>query len=150
MTPEARPERAATAGTTSTTGAAGTTTPRAASVPWAAFALDVVLVLVFATIGWLSHAEGVTFGGLVTTASPFLAGTVGAWALLVSRGRPRAATIPAGLLVWAMTLVVGMALRAITGQGVALSFVLVAGSFTALTLIGWRALGAWLIRRNAR
>jgi len=43
-----------------------------------------------------------------------------------------------------------MLLRAITGQGVALSFILVAGTVTALFLIGWRALGAWLVRRTAR
>lgn len=119
-------------------------------MPWGAFALDVVLVVVFATIGRRSHAEGITAGGLVATASPFLTGTVGAWAILAARGRPRPATISAGVLVWAGTLVVGMALRAITAQGVAVSFVLVAGAFTALTLIGWRALGAWLLRRAAR
>lgn len=141
MTPEARASEPRTV---------GTSRPGATRMPWGAFALDVVLVLVFATVGRLSHAEGVTLGGLVTTASPFLAGTVGAWALLAGRGRPRPATIPAGVLVWAVTLVVGMVLRALTGQGVAPSFVLVAASFTALTLIGWRALGAWLIRRAAR
>jgi len=123
---------------------------RAAAVPWGAFVLDVLLVVLFALIGRLSHAEGLTFGGLVTTASPFLAGTVGAWAVLATRGRPRPAGVAAGVLVWASTLVVGMLLRAITGQGVALSFILVAGTVTALFLIGWRALGAYLVRRTAR
>lgn len=121
-----------------------------APLPWGAFALDIALVVVFAMIGRRSHAEGITAGGLVATASPFLTGTVGAWAILASRGRPQPATISAGVLVWAVTLVVGMALRAITGQGVAVSFVLVAGAFTALALIGWRALGAWLVRRATR
>ncbi|MCA0435498.1 MAG: DUF3054 domain-containing protein [Actinobacteria bacterium] len=119
-------------------------------MPWGAFVLDVLLVVLFALIGRLSHAEGLTFGGLVTTASPFLAGTVGAWAVLATRGRPRPAGVAAGVLVWASTLVVGMLLRAITGQGVALSFILVAGTVTALFLIGWRALGAYLVRRTAR
>ena len=127
----------------------GTHSAAAPTVPWAAFCLDVLLVILFATIGRLSHAEGVTLGGLITTASPFLAGTVGAWAVLSARGRLRPATLPAGVLIWAATLVVGMLLRAITGQGVAVSFVIVAGVVTALFLIGWRAAGQWLIRRAA-
>lgn len=124
---------------------------RASRLPWAAFGVDVALVVVFAMIGRTSHAEGITMGGLVTTASPFLAGTVAAWALLASKATGlRPAGLPAGTLVWAATLIVGMVLRAITGQTVALSFVIVAGVSLALFLIGWRALGAWLVARSTR
>lgn len=123
---------------------------RSPSVPWGALVLDVLLVVVFAALGRLSHAEGLGLGGLITTASPFLAGTVGAWAVLAARGAPRAATVPAGILVWAGTLVVGMLLRRVTGQGVAISFVIVAALVTALFLIGWRFLGARLVARSAR
>lgn len=128
----------------------GSTVRRTASLPWAAFGLDVLLVVLFATIGRLSHAEGVTLWGLVTTATPFLAGTVAAWAALAARGRPRPASLPAGALIWAATLIVGMVLRALTGQGIAVSFILVAGTVTALFLLGWRALGAWLLARAQR
>ena len=43
--------------------------------------LDAVLVLVFAAIGRRSHAEGLTVGGVLETAWPFLAGAAGGWVL---------------------------------------------------------------------
>ena len=52
--------------------------------------------------------------------------------------------------MWAGTLVVGMLLRRVSGQGVAISFVIVAALVTALFLIGWRFLGARLVARSAR
>lgn len=120
-------------------------------VPWGALGLDLVLVLVFALIGRASHAEGLGLAGLVVTAAPFLAGTVAGWALLLAwPAAPRPASLGGGALVWASTLVLGMALRALTGLGVQISFVLVAASFTALMLIGWRALGVYVVRRSAR
>jgi membrane protein implicated in regulation of membrane protease activity len=45
-----------------------------------------------------------------------------------------------------VTLLGGMAVRALTGRGVAWSFVLVAGAVLALLLLGWRWLEA---RRTA-
>jgi hypothetical protein len=103
-----------------------------------AVAADVVCVLVFCTIGRRSHAEGVTLTGVAETAWPFLTGTAVGW--LVSRGwrRPTALT-PTGVVVWIATVAVGMLLRRVSGQGVALSFVVVASAVTAALLLGWRA-----------
>ena len=53
-------------------------------------------------------------------------------------------TVGNGIPVWLCTLVVGMLLRAATGQGTAPSFVLVAATVLALFLIGSR----WLLNRR--
>jgi hypothetical protein len=111
----------------------------------AALATDVVCVLVFATIGRRSHAEGVTVAGIAETAWPFLTGTGVGW--LLSRGwRRPTALAPTGVVVWLCTVVVGMLLRKATSAGVAASFVVVASLVTALLLLGWRA-AARLIAR---
>ena len=58
----------------------------------------------------------------------------------------------AGLVLWASTLLVGMVVRYFTDQGVAVAFIIVAASFLALTLIGWRAMmiGTRTARRRKR
>ena len=113
-----------------------------------ALLLDVVLVVVFAAIGRATH-DGDILGpggsGLATTAWPFLAGLLIGW--IVSRGwRRPAAPLRTGLPVWAVTLVAGMLLRALSGQGVAVAFVIVAGITLLLFLVGWRAIAALVAR----
>lgn len=102
---------------------------------------DIICVLVFCTIGRRSHAEGVTITGVLATAWPFLAGTAIAWLSPVTWRRPTA-LVPTGLLVWASTVAVGMLMRRLSGQGTALSFVVVASLTTAILLLGWRACAA--------
>ncbi len=46
---------------------------------------------------------------------------------------------PTGVIVWLSTLIGGMLLRAVSGQGTAFSFILVATTALALFLLGWRA-----------
>ncbi len=53
-----------------------------------------------------------------------------------------------GLVVWAGTLVGGMLLRSVTGQGTAPSFIVVAGLVTGAFLLGWRAVRAAAARRR--
>jgi Protein of unknown function (DUF3054) len=105
-------------------------------------AIDLLLVGVFAVIGRLSHYGSLTPGGWWTTAWPFLTGTVVAWAALAMARRPPAAIL-SGVVVWLGTLVVGMALRQVTGQGTATPFVVVAtlvlGALLVLPRVGARA-----------
>ncbi|RBO91455.1 DUF3054 family protein [Nocardia puris] len=107
-------------------------------------AVDVVLVILFCAIGRRSHDEAV-LAGLAKTAWPFLIGLGIGWGAayaLTSRNGDRfdGTTLwPTGILVWACTLVGGMLLRAVSGQGTAASFLLVAGTVLALFLLGWRA-----------
>lgn len=107
---------------------------------------DVACVLVFCAIGRRSHAEGVTITGVLATAWPFLTGTALAWAAPGTRRQPTSLA-PAGVLVWVATVAVGMLLRKATGQGTALSFVVVASLTTAILLLGWRAGAAIRNRR---
>ena len=115
---------------------------------WPLFlAADLVLVLVFAAIGRASHGEDVA--GLFLTAWPFMLGALAGW--LASRGsRHPAAMIPTGLAVWVCAEVVGMVLRAFTGQGTALPFVVVSIVVLGVLLVGYRLLvagAARLLRR---
>jgi hypothetical protein len=111
-------------------------------------ATDVVGVLVFCTLGRRSHAEGLSIGGIASTAWPFLTGTVIGW--LASRGwRRPTAVVPTGVVVWLCTVMVGMLLRKASSAGVAASFVVVASLVTASLLIGWRVgIGLALRRRS--
>lgn len=102
-----------------------------------AFLADVVCVVIFCAIGRRSHAEGITLAGVAHTSWPFLTGTVAGWALSRGWRRPTALN-PTGLTVWVSTVVIGMLLRKASAQGVAVSFVIVASTVTAILLLGWR------------
>jgi peptidoglycan/LPS O-acetylase OafA/YrhL len=118
------------------------------SIGWVvgAFALDVVLVSVFAAIGRASHSED-ALAGLWTTAWPFLVGVLVGW--LVQRAwRNPLPPVRTGLGVWGATLVVGMLIRILADQGIAIAFVIVAAIVLFAFLVGWRAIVA-LIRRRA-
>ena len=99
---------------------------------------DGVAILAFATIGRLSHAEGVSLPGVVGVAWPFLVG--GAVGTLAGRTWRRPAALSSGAWVWLGTVAGGMLLRWATGGGVQLSFVIVAGVVLALFLLGWRVI----------
>ncbi len=113
-----------------------------------ALLVDAALVVVFAAIGRATH-DGDVLGpagsGLAATAWPFLGGLLLGWA--VSMGWPRPlAPLRTGLPVWAVTLVVGMLLRALSGEGIAVAFIIVAGITLLLFLVGWRAIAALVAR----
>lgn len=105
-----------------------------------AFGADLVCVLVFAALGRASHDEGATLAGYAETAWPFVAGLVVGWAITRAslRGWPQVMwhTAP----IWLGTVIVGMALRALTDQGTALPFVAVAALVLGLLFFGWRGL----------
>lgn len=116
-----------------------------------ALVVDAVLVIVFAAIGRATHDGDILgpFGsGLATTAWPFLVALLIGW--LVSRAwRRPLAVVRTGLPVWAVTVVLGMVLRAVSGHGVAVAFVIVAAITLALFLLGWRGV-ARLVGRGPR
>ncbi|MDL5485803.1 DUF3054 domain-containing protein [Microbacterium wangruii] len=113
-----------------------------------AFALDVVLVTLFAAVGRASH-DSAPFGiGLATTAWPFLAALAVGWLVTLAWPRP-AAPVRTGLGVWAITVAGGMLLRAASGQGTALPFIIVATLTLLLFLVGWRVI-ATLVQARRR
>jgi hypothetical protein len=97
---------------------------------------DGAAILTFATVGRLSHAEGLSLPGVIGVAWPFLVG--GAVGTLVGRTWRRPAALASGAWVWLGTVAGGMLLRWSTGGGVQLSFVVVAGVVLAVFLLGWR------------
>ncbi len=115
----------------------------------AAAVLDAALVALFAVVGRSSHAEGLDAAGVWGTAWPFLVGLAVGWVAARAWRRPLAAW-PTGMIVWAGALVVGMLLRAASGQGVAPAFVVVAAVALALLLVGWRALAVVIGRLPSR
>ncbi|WP_227997591.1 DUF3054 domain-containing protein [Nocardia australiensis] len=109
--------------------------------------VDALLVILFCAIGRRSHDEAV-LTGLLKTLWPFAVGLVIGWVLAVviadrlrgeQDGFDGTAVWPTGVVVWLATLVGGMLLRVISGQGTAFSFFLVAATVLAVFLLGWRA-----------
>ncbi|MGO3878702.1 MAG: DUF3054 domain-containing protein [Agrococcus casei] len=117
-----------------------------------ALVLDAALVVVFAAIGRASHERGV-FGdgglGLATTAWPFLAALAVGWLVCLGWRRPLS-IVRTAVPVWVVTVAGGMLLRAVSDQGTALPFVIVATVTLLVLLVGWRLIAAVVRRMRAR
>lgn len=130
----------------------GVTRRAAAPSRFLALALDAALVVGFAAIGRATHDDagagvlGDGGAGLATTAWPFLAALGLGWLVSLAWRRPTA-PLRTGLPVWLVTIAGGMLLRALSGQGTALPFVVVATLALLALLVGWRVI-ATLARRG--
>ncbi|MFT3860907.1 DUF3054 domain-containing protein [Micropruina sp.] len=108
---------------------------------WTTLGLDLLVVLSFAVIGRLSHGEAADPAGIATVAWPFTVALVGTTIALIGMKRPTDQVLN-GALAWVGTLGFGMWIRATAGAGVQVSFVVVAGIFLAVLMVGWRLLAA--------
>ena len=100
-----------------------------------AAAADLGLVAVFAAIGRASHRE--SQGDLLVTLWPFAIGLAVGWAS--ARGwRTPFSLLRTGVPAWIGAVAVGMLLRALSGQGVQVAFVVVATIVVGAFLLGWR------------
>jgi len=113
----------------------------------AALALDAVLVTLFTAIGRASHDES-PIVGLWITAWPFLSALAVAWIVTLAWRAP-AAPWRTGIPVWLITVAGGMLLRAVSGQGIALPFVIVATLVLLLFLVGWRLIALFVSKARA-
>ena len=78
-------------------------------------------------------------GGVATVAAPFLIGLAAGW--LVTRAWKAPTAVKTGVLIWVVTIVVGLVLRRFAwDEGTAGAFVIVAAVFNAFTLVGWRVI----------
>jgi hypothetical protein len=111
--------------------------------------LDTLAVLLFVGIGRATHAESASLPGFARTAWPFLCGLAIGWGLCRA-WRRAAALVPTGVTGWLATVAGGMVLRVVSGQGIAIAFVLVALGFLGAALLGWRAIAlGWVALRRA-
>lgn len=111
-------------------------------------ALDVVSVLAFAASGRAQHGTG-TWGFLLT-AWPFLVGLAAGW-LLLRVWRTPERLWPEGVVLVAVTVAIGMALRVATGGGNApWTFVMVATITLTLLMLGHRLVAGLVHRRRTR
>jgi hypothetical protein len=129
---------------------ATTTRTKGPSLAALLLAGDLIALLIFATIGRMSHERGLSLPGVLGTAAPFVIG----WLLVapltgIYRAQPRptpGAMARRSALNWALALPIAFGLRALIEQrGIPLSFAVVAGSFTFVTLVGWRSALALLL-----
>jgi hypothetical protein len=115
--------------------------------------IDILLVLLFVLIGRGSHNEGFSPLGTLQTLWPFVAGLALGWVVTFAWRHPRHISWP-GIPIWLVTIAAGMLLRMASGQGVQLSFVIVASIVLGVFLVGWRVLvrlvGTAARRRAAR
>ncbi|WP_420452763.1 DUF3054 domain-containing protein [Ilumatobacter sp.] len=113
-------------------------TPSRDRAPLAA-AIDTALVVAFVAVGRRNHDEDPGLAGLVATGAPFLLGLAVGW--VVARAWDHPTAVRSGLVIWPVTVAVGLLVRWVTGAGTAPPFVVVATVVLGTALVGWRALG---------
>ena len=111
-----------------------------------ALIVDLILVVLFTIVGHYTHSHNFDPEGLMTTAWPFVAALILAWLLAAVWDRP-ISPLATGTGVWAITVLVGLVLRGVTGAGgepgtVPVSFMIVAASLNLITLVGWRIIAS--------
>lgn len=112
-----------------------------------ALGIDLAATLVFVLAGRGSHNADPSLAGLLTTWWPFVAALLLGWLLTTAWKRPFGVLWP-GVGIWLATVLGGMLLRAVSGQGTAVPFVIVATITLAVLLLGWRGVAAIVRRRR--
>lgn len=111
--------------------------------------IDLVITLLFAFIGKASHHEAITIAGLAATWWPFAIGAAAGWLVSYALRIP-ISSIAGGLVTAVAAVGVGMLLRVVSGQGVQVSFVVVATIILVVALVGWRVIATVLVRRRPK
>lgn len=99
---------------------------------WIPFLVDIVLVIVFAVTGRASHSQTLGILEVFVTAAPFLGALLIAWLIVKFTKIQPSAPWPTGVLVFAVTLTSGLALRILFGETAALPFILVTAGVLAV------------------
>ena len=109
---------------------------------------DLLLIIGFAATGRSTHESGLAVVGILATAAPFLAACLLTWGAGRAWRSP-SALWPTGMLIWLGTAVGGLAIRALLGGGMAVSFQLVAVLVLGAVLLLPRAVTAVVLRRRS-
>ncbi|MFP5489757.1 MAG: DUF3054 domain-containing protein [Acidimicrobiia bacterium] len=114
-----------------------------------AVGIDTFSIVLFVAPGLRSHDQDGAFTAVLETAAPFLLGLGAGW--LVARAWRRPVSVLTGLVVWPVTILVGMVVRnAVFDRGTATSFVVVATLFVGAFVVGWRIVLGVVDRRRAQ
>jgi uncharacterized membrane protein (GlpM family) len=110
--------------------------------------LDAAAVVLFVAVGRRSHDEGGNAAvEALKVAAPFLIALVVGW--LASRAWRRPDHLVTGVVVWIVTVALGLVLRRLVfDRGTATAFVIVATITLGVLLLGWRAVANRLKRRR--
>ncbi len=104
-----------------------------------AIALDTGAILLFVAIGGRSHGQSNSVSALLEIAAPFLIALCIAW--LISRAWEQPTAIRTALLIWPITMVIGIGLRRFAFErGIATGFIIVSTAILGLLFVGWRGL----------
>ncbi|MGH9083506.1 MAG: DUF3054 family protein, partial [Acidimicrobiales bacterium] len=132
---------------------------RSGAMRWAAPAVDLGAVVVFVAVGRATHHHTDAVVGYLSTVWPFAAGLAAGWlaarwlaarwlAARLATSRRRPVAVLTGTVVCVTTVVVGMVLRVLAGQGTAAAFVVVSLAFLGAFMVGGRVLLARGARRH--
>jgi hypothetical protein len=121
--------------------------PRPRSVILAALG-DVTAIILFVVLGRRSHDEAESVWGILGVAAPFLIGLAAGWGVARAWRTPLA--LRTGVVVWILTVALGMVLRHWAwDRGTAASFVVVATLVLGTFLVGWRAVARVALTRGS-
>ena len=111
-----------------------------------AMSIDVLAVVLFVVIGRRNHHEtGNVVVGALRIVAPFLIALVIGW--FAARAERAPTSIRSGVVIWASTVVIGLALRRLAFQrGTAIAFIIVATIVLGVFLVGWRAIARVVAR----
>lgn len=112
-------------------------TEETSSTPVRHFIYDALCVLALVIIGTRNHDTDTGVGGVLYVAAPFWIAMCVGW--IITRAHRSSNGTAIGVLVWVITVALGMVLRNLVfDRGTAAAFIVVASVFLAITMNGWR------------
>lgn len=106
-----------------------------------AVAGDIAAIGIFALLARIAHRSEempLTVGGWLSTTWPFALGVLLGWAVVLLTGKD-GRRLGGGVMIWLITVIVGLSIWGVKhGQAPHWSFMIVAGSMSALLMLGWR------------
>ncbi|WP_253705504.1 DUF3054 domain-containing protein [Brachybacterium sp. P6-10-X1] len=106
---------------------------------------DLLVVILFVTIGFLQHGTPLTSQNIILVGWPFAVGVLLGHLAIRAWNAPFRIW-PHGVFVWAITLAASMAIRTLFSYGTEVSFIITTAIVTAVLMLGWRAVALFLTR----
>lgn len=113
--------------------------------PLPALLIDAAATCAFMALGMASHAH--SYVDYPARVAPFLVALGAAW--LVPKVRLDPTSWKAGLIVWPVTAIGGLALRKALGGGISGAMPFISTGVLAILLLGWRAIARSRSARTA-